>query len=384
MRILIISPGFIPLANVSKMRMSSLVRYLWNRNEITVIQSRISSYSEVTDEKPLDQVRTIEANVKGRFISDYRAFKKAVKTELREQKYDIALISVGPYYTLLLTRSIRKRNVPVVVDYRDLWTDTHRKNIKIQGIKEALKKAIERKCLAYINGFIAVDETSVSVLREHYAFLKGIRSDYIYNGYDDTELSNIKCHSVKNTSNTELTIGIYGKFSYYLSREEIKWFAGEIEEFCRIKRKKIRFIHYGEREDYFESLLKDAGIDYDYRGFVEYCKGMSGLSGEADFLLASHDLSIGYGTKVFDYIYLNKPILMYAVEGSDLKAFISKFQNGYVFSNASELNDILSKLDKLGSRKLDENINVEEYSRTRQNKKFERIIKEVICDQNMR
>ena len=130
MKVLIVSPGFIPSATVGKIRMVSLSKYLMQFDKVTVIQNKISSYPQITDEKPVKGVKVIEADVGETFSSGVKAYKRALsKVDLAS--YDIVIISVGPYYTLPLVNEIkRKSDIPVIIDYRDLWTRSYRDNDK--------------------------------------------------------------------------------------------------------------------------------------------------------------------------------------------------------------------------------------------------------------
>ncbi len=379
MNILIVSPSFIPMAGVGKMRMASLVKHLREKHSVTVIQSRISSYDEITEEQPLDNVKIVEADVQGSFSADGKAFEKALKEEFTDSSYDVVLITVGPYYTLPLTKLVKKiAGIPVIVDYRDLWTNSYRDHEAKATLKKKIKTyGIERPALKYVDGYTSCDERSVDVLKKQYPFLQNVMSQHIFNGYDDAELKDVIVDPDRKYKEGKTTIGIYGKFDYYIGYDNVHWFVEELEKLVEERQEKIRIIHYGRREEYFENLLKDTKIEYDWRGFVEYKTGMNALAEEADLLVAANDVLIGFGTKVFDYIYLNKPILMFAVEGSDLKTFVPSFENGYAFTTREELQAILAEIMEKRPSSLAENMNPGIYGRAGQNRKFEEFIQQV-------
>lgn len=380
MNILIISPGFVPMAGVGKMRMVSLAKYLRERHNVTVIHNRISSYADITDEKPIKNVRTIEADVKGKFISDFRAYKSALKKELALKKYDIILITVGPYFTLWLIKFIKRMtNISVIVDYRDLWRNSYRANEHVNELKSALKiYAVEKPSLKCVSGYTSCDEKSVAVLKEQYAFLSHVPSESILNGYDDAELNYVSVNNDVEYKNNSTVIGIYGKFAYYIGQDNLQWFVEELNKLIIHKNEEIKIIHYGNREEYFERVLKDTGIHYEWRGFVEYKVGMNALANEANVLMAANDVKIGYGTKIFDYIYLNKPVIMFAVEGSVSKEFVSSFENGYAFTNREELAEALEIIISNRPKQLTLKVDTKQYGRVVQNKKFEEFIESLV------
>lgn len=372
------------MAGVGKMRMVSLVKYLKDDHSVTVIQNSISSYDVITNEAPIENVRVVEANVKDSFISDLCEYKRVVKKELEINPYDVVLITVGPYFTLPLVKLIKRTSrIPVIVDYRDLWTNSYREHDAKSTLKTILKTyCVERPALKKADAYTSCDERSVEVLSKQYSFLHNAPKQHIYNGYDDAELKDVLIETTRKYLQGKTNIGIYGKFESYIGHDNVKWFVEELIELSEKKDEKIKIIHYGRREEYFESVLRNSKIEYDWRGFVEYKVGMNALSKEADVLLAANDVMIGYGTKVFDYIYLNKPIVMFAFEESDLKTFVKSFENGYSFTTREELKDILTELAEKRPCILAQDLNPELYGRARQNRRFEEFISRVVAEKN--
>ena len=378
MKVLIVSPGFIPSATVGKIRMVSLSKYLMQFDKVTVIQNKISSYPQITDEKPVKGVKVIEADVGETFSSGVKAYKRALsKVDLAS--YDIVIISVGPYYTLPLVNEIkRKSDIPVIIDYRDLWTRSYRDNDKQSKLEEYAKSFFyERPALKKADGITICDEKSLQALKEQYSFLEKIKSKVIYNGYDDFALKDIKLRDRENDNNT-ITIGIYGKFSIYVKSSHLPWIVEELGEFWKAKNMSLKIIQYGNKEPEMEKLYSQNDIDYECRGFVEYSKGMQALADEADVLMASNDAIMGDGPKIFDYIFLNKPIIMYIIPGSTSDAFVNSFDHGYGFFTREELRAAFDDIYNSKAKVLGENIDYKKYGRQMQNTIFRDFIKEFI------
>lgn len=375
MNLLIVSPSFIPDASVGRLRMVSLVKALKNDYHITVMQNKISSYKKVTEEAPLESVEIIQVNVSENFRENMKAYKNTLKSHLKDSDYDVVIISVGPYYTLPLSATIKKYSqAKLILDYRDLWSVSFRGNEKTSRIKSFIKSfLIEKPALKVADVVTCCDEQSLNALKKQYQFLNHILCRTVLNGYDDQDLIGLKL-SKRKISNGNLTIAIYGKFEVYIGIDNLKWFAKSLSEIEKENSKKIRILHFGREEIALREALEQESICYEWGGYVKYREGMEQLNLRADILLAANDVYYGYGTKVFDYIFLNKPVLMYAVPGSTLYQFVNEFENGYAFSNAEELMGALQSLDKDPKGYLDNCIDTKKFSRSRQNVVFQNII----------
>ena len=85
----------------------------------------------------------------------------------------------------------------------------------------------------------------------------------------------------------------------------------------------------------------------------------------------------GLGTKVFDYIGLNKPIIYYGVYPSELSEFISRFKNVVVTSDSIELEQGIRRFVHQRIEKL-EVVKCEKYSREYQNIRYKNLIDRIV------
>lgn len=378
MNILIVSPSFIPDANVGKMRMSSLARWLNENNSVTVIQNTVESYKSITQEEPIEGVNIRYVNVTSSFIQNSRLYKEAMKACVEAEAYDVMIISVGPYFTLPLVAYAKKISaMRVIIDYRDLWTKTYRTNEREDYLKQFIKKAFfERPALRKVDALMVCAEGEIDVLTQQYPFLNAKPKKCIFNGYDDKSLGGFEAYS--RVDKKGCTIGIYGKFESYIGLNNLDWFIAVLKKIALKKASNIRIIHYGAEELVFWKKLEEAKIEYQWRGFVKYEQGIKGLAEEADILAAANDVMIGYGTKLFDYIFLNKPVIMYAVKHSDLDRVVNRFRYGFTFSDAKELEWALDVIYDDKANVLDMDIDPLQYSRSKQNKEAEKFVKYVV------
>ena len=59
--------------------------------------------------------------------------------------------------------------------------------------------------------------------------------------------------------------------------------------------------------------------------------------------------------KIYEYIYLNKPIIIIDSNQSQASQLITKYQLGYVCKSISEFQDLMHKISKLGRVELESN-----------------------------
>lgn len=372
--ILIVSPAFIPTATVGKARMVSLTKYLKASTDwdITVLQSNIDSYEQITDDEPIEGITVIEAKTVASFKENAASFVETFESYAAERgkKFDAALISIGPYYTLPLVKALKKHGITTIIDYRDLWTRTYRSNENESSLKLWVKSFFyEKPALKAADGVIVCVEGQKPVLESQYPLLRKKPVLCVMNGYDDAALAEVSS-APKESSEDEIAIGVFGKLEVYVGEQNMPWLAEMLGALSSKSGKAVRLIHLGRPEEKTRQLLEENGVIYDSRGFIKYIDGMKVLSEEADIFLAANDVMIGYGTKLFDYIYLNRPVLMCCPEGSDLDRMVGSFDNGYSFHSAEGLEKALDELWQSKADTLDASVDPADYARSVQNRKF--------------
>lgn len=379
--VLIVSPAFIPTATVGKARMVSLVKYIKANTDwkVTVLQSNIDSYEQVTDDEPIEGVEIIEAKTTSGFKDNAESFKCAFEDYVAKNhtKFDAAIVSIGPFYTLPIVKTLKSHGIRTLIDYRDLWTRTYRNNESESKLKLMVKSMFyEKPALKACDEVIICAEGQRAVLLDQYKFLKNKPIHCIMNGYDDVVLSEVESKA-KNPSDDEIVIGVFGKLDVYVGAQNMPWFAESLGNFAQTINKKVRFLHLGREEATTKEFLERNDVIYDCKGFVKYIDGMKILADEVDIFLAANDVMIGYGTKLFDYIYLNRPMLVCCSKNSDLERITNKFENGYAFSTADELSKALNNIVESKATLLDANVDSTTYARSVQNKKFVSVIESV-------
>lgn len=390
--VLIVSPYFLPYAGVGANRMSSLASFLGEDSEfnITVLKNNNESYSgKILAGYEHGNYDIIECSMHNTFLRNILCYIRLTKKILQTRTFDCIIISVGPFYTMPLIRLIkRKYKIPVILDIRDFWAhepvidEMKRKTDEIKSfIKDFL---ILRKSLKYANNIVVTDEGAIELLSRYYGEDIKKKCKVVLNGYDDKRLENNRIENCVNyCQHYEKTINmvIYGKFSEYISDRRLQELAQAISDLEFFLKHKITVMQIGYEEQRLKQILENKKLQYINYGYMQYEKGIQFIVDNANILLLSSDLkSVGYGTKIFDYIYINKPIVFLGSSETGLAKLISQFQNSFICSNFDEIFFAIKKInDERITHLYTEEFDKKKFGRTRQNEKYRNIIKSVIA-----
>lgn len=371
--ILIISLHYAPYSGVGAARMTSFSEYLKKRGyDVTVVCYAETAYSENELLRKIPKgIRRITVFKERSKVKDIVNLKKIIADLLEKRKYRLFIVSVGPFIPyFFLTELWMKYKVPYIIDYRDHWLFEHATvecGVKkyIRRVCEYFRMPIEKRVLKYACKIIFVSEKSKKIIQKRYE-LPDEKCNVVYNGFDLKTLTRIDNNIKKR--NEGLKIYIAGKFSSY-NPVTAKMFLSICKKISSYN--KVEVFHIGKPE---EDLYEYSEI-YHELGLMDYEKTINELR-KADVLLVSNEIIMGLGTKTFDYLYLNKPIIYIGIVASELSEFLLQFENAYICSNEIQMQDAIEKLlnecpDILTSK------NIDEYSRERQNEIYLSIIKAI-------
>lgn len=333
-KILIIAFFFPPSGVIGAVRITKFVKYLlrfgWDVTVLTVKEKYYDNlnYDWLKDVEGANIIRTdIIKPIKG--LKEWGLYwlpylKKELDKVLSNEKFDISLWTGNPFYNWVLAPYAKKKYaLKYVLDFRDGW----RLEKKIRSWKGGkfykLKRAIDHKISEYVepiivrnaDGVINVTEEMTNLFRSTYPEFDSSNVLTIYNGYDKEDCA---CETMQKEHDFEIVYA--GKFGNFLNPKNFFW--GLQEYYNHINAKfSIKFIWIGEKDDYTQSLINKKEIRnlILFLGFKPYKEVLSYIK-RADLclLLVSHPTE--GSTKIFDYMALDKPILV-----------ISKFPEGRVF-----------------------------------------------------
>ena len=380
-KILIVSPFFWPFAGVGAERMGSLVEYLSSRNkyEISVLKNDNNSYMEcvLKSKTRFEGVRQINVTVKKGFFYCYSTYRKKLLALLNESKYDCIVISVGPYYTFPLVSEIKKKfsEAHVVLDIRDLWAHEMsllKRNTILEIIKNYNKDYVfQRKAIKIADVVTIAGEDGKALLEMIYGKKVGQKTFSVCNGFNDVGIS---LNSGSNYENKDVfNLCIFGKFAEYLSDNQLDDIAQGLSDYHG----RIKITQIGNQEDRLTTRLKWYNIEYINTGYLDYEEGIIYLKENATAFFLSNDLKVGNGTKVYDYILCDKPIIYFGIKNTGVCEFLKNFRNAFICSENEELLNAIITIKRNRLKELKPiNGNIKMYSREIQNRKFEQIILE--------
>lgn len=391
MKLLIVSPYFAPYSLVGAQRMNSFVRYMAEKgHDITVVAFSVEHLRTVApaalnaDIPELVKVERVDVktnikSVSGRNSYYESAFLKALDSVLKEESYDLCLVSVGPFFTLNAVRTVMKRyDIPYFIDYRDLISMGQCKGLvrRIKSVRASVNNYVNNKrAIRDCKGVITISEECKNILRRKYAG----HSDcfhVVYNGFDEKQLLNMP--SVTWKPEVGFSVGYFGKFMYYQKDLGIAILRALSE--LREMGVEARLYHIGPEIAGIEKILHDREIDqncYVNLGSKPYAEGVAYLH-KMNCCAIEWNSSFGLGTKVFDYIYANKPIIGCMNSDTELGRFLKQFRNAIVTTSVDDIKNFVLRIINEKEKSLDNDTDPMLYSREKQNEKYENILKEAL------
>ncbi len=382
MRILIISPYFAPFTGVGALRMTSLAEYLiQNGHAVTVVKMDNSCYGLKPGEglhmPAVTEVSCICPENGG------EAAQSSIAAALEQcgRDYDCMIVSCGPYYTLKPVLAYQKETgIPLVVDYRDLWLYDPRPVTSLRFLLGLVKERLtygplERELMKRCAAFVTVTPGCCQIMEKHYPFIKG-KSHCIYNGYSEIALPARQEQPQRET----FDLCFLGKLGYYAQDQALVFFRAVKQLLDRGY--PLRIVHVGTPEAQTLELIQSAGIPEECfceRGQMPYSQALA-AAGEADMFVAIISYASGLGTKLFDYIYLNKPILGIAPANSEFEALLQSGAENWAVCQTQE--QIMAGIQKIVDEKADcltkDPEFCRQFSRQTQNGRFLKLL-ERIC-----
>jgi glycosyltransferase involved in cell wall biosynthesis len=350
-KILIVSFFTYPCRLVGAKRVSYLANYLAQKNfNVTIVKAKDDCYyGQIDNSLRIDpEIKVIEVNRLNKFSkykqSIYRfiRFYFALNKVLKNETYDISFYSGGPFFYFPLGILFKfKYRISYILDFRDVWITCKLTKLNWKGkILQRFEKYFEKESVKMADLIVSVSPQIAEIYKNEFCLKDRNKIISILNGYTENELPN---HNEFSSQKQDLIkIGIFGKFSYYnITHLEIL-----LEAISKLKKKNnIQIFHIGLIEKKFIELVDKCNLrdNFHFNGFKNYTEGLSLLE-NMDYLILNNRLDYGLGTKIFDYLYLNKPILSFLTPQSENWFFLSQFSNVYLIQNS---NDFILAIQKL-------------------------------------
>jgi len=240
------------------------------------------------------------------------AVKLGIKT-INTENIKLIFATGSPWTALLVGTKLKKfTNRPLVIDFRDPWTQNFNRSRNSSQQRYEKERKLERMVLENADYVITVTEPIRQSFVKLYPFVKD-KIKVIPNGYDEDDFSTVK-KKFDISSCNKFIITYIGSFygrqspkSFLLALKELMKELPELRE-----KVKVRFI--GNIVRPYRKLINKLGLEdlVSLEGYVEHLESLKYLL-ESDVLL----LVIGKGKgdegvmtgKLFEYLASGKPIL---------------------------------------------------------------------------
>lgn len=377
MNVLLIAPYFPPHTGVGVLRPASLADYLLRAgDEVTVLKLANMCYPSEMAGGSLVPGPVYAEFMMGKTEQDTaRNVRITLEQLLQSTCFHCCLVTCGPFYTLQPVLDVTQQHgVPLVIDYRDLWLYNTNPPQTLRAFLGRLRQRFRFRKLetAFMEGcaaFITVTPREMEIMERHYPAIRG-KSACIYNGYS---LPMQEGHVSSPSKDSEIRLFILGKLAYY-SQKNAHMVLCAAAGLLR-KGYSVRLIRAGPPENY-QKLLRPAGFPaerFEDLGSLPYAEAMA-AAGNAHICLAATSKA-GLSTKFFDYVCLNKPVVLLSPKNSELEALTSGEENVFFCQTASQLQKAMEQIiagnrwvltDDAGFRS--------RFSREEQNRQFRRLL----------
>ncbi len=388
MKLLIVSPYFAPSSLVGAQRMTSLARYLADQgHEVHVVSLTAETMERTTDASchsaPPDGVvmhpfdlPVEKANVFTNESARVMAFMKVLEELLKQETFDGILMTLGPFFPLhTLQKFSREYGLPYILDFRDLGSVERIRHDSLgsyirTSLTEFYTHRLERSAVKDAAYVTVVCPGDVARMQKAYK-IPDDKICCIFNGFDEERLHDMMPQSAEEGV---FKIGVFGKFMIYNPAQG----PMILKAVDRLRKEGInaKIVHVGVgREDVLETV-KALGVApecYEGLGILDYKEGVEIMSG-CDMFAMDYVHPTGLGTKIFDYIHLNKPTLVVAPGNIHFADFVGQFEHCFRAETGDEVYAAFRKVIDGGLKTLDDSVEVDRFSRRHQNKHFAELL----------
>jgi glycosyltransferase involved in cell wall biosynthesis len=252
---------------------------------------------------------------------------------VKKEKISV-IYATSPIWTSLLIGLLLKKKTkkPLVVDFRDPWTDNPFNSCPTK-FHERLEKNMEKLVLAkadYVT--VATDSIKTNLIRK-YPFIKS-KIETITNGFDPEDFKNLKI----NKRTDKFTITYVGSIYGLLTAKPFLTALKELTEEKKQFKENVEAIFVGNCGKETPRLVGELGLEQNVRfvGYVPHRKGLEFMvNSQALLLLITLEGSKGEGIltgKLFEYLAARKPIIALAPEDGLAANVIKSLNAGTVVS----------------------------------------------------
>ncbi|AHC16484.1 hypothetical protein [Salinispira pacifica] len=379
-RILFIASHTSPSLSVAALRSDFFIRELSATGyTVEVVRDCAKSYKSISKEKYTPAYSEyIITYSNSKILNILRWILTLIKV-FSKGSYDLCFCSGGPFFYFPIAATLSKIfNIPCVLDFRDPWIVPEINCII--GLRQRILFLLQNISMRFAILVINVQDEITDAYKKLYGKLG--KNDFskfitIRNGYIPMKLhpSQLVIHDELQS----IKIVVLGKLAYYSSTDCIE-LAKAIKELNSKKRTVLW--QFGEYESEIAYYFDHFGIPDRYINFgrVRYEEMLSKAT-MADIMIVNHRTKYALGTKTYDYIYLNKPIIGMVNPDYGIHKLLERFPG---YRRARMQNDITKAIVDLvdgNEEKLyPKSIDIGQYSRKSQSELLVSYINSILGD----
>ncbi len=272
---------------------------------------------------------------------------------VRKHKIDCIFATGMPWSALIAARMIQLfSSVKVIVDFRDPWVN----NPYISGksaLKERIEQLLEKSIVTSADAVILNGEELRKDFLKRYHWLDENKFHTLMNGYDGHDFSQLTTDEKTERTSSQLTLSHAG---FLYGARDPKPIFQAIEQIRKGNKKsadKIVFQQIGDvslnydLKDFLEAST--CSSNYQPIGQVHYKKCLEMMADADVLVIIQQATATQIPSKIYEYIFLNKPILTISEKKGALANLISNYRFGHLFApdEIDELADyLLKRLDE--------------------------------------
>jgi glycosyltransferase involved in cell wall biosynthesis len=282
--------------------------------------------------------RLLKINLKWFYIPDqnigWLPFGVSAGAELVKKENIDVIFATSPIWTSLLIGLLVKKKTkkPLLVDFRDPWTDNPFINYPTK-LHQRLERKMEKTVLTQADYVTVATDLIKNGLIRKYPFIES-KIETITNGFDPDDFKNLKIH--KKTGKFTITYvgSIYGLLTAKPFLTALKALVEEKKGF----KEKVEAVFVGNCGKETPQLVKQLSLEENVRfvGYVPHRKGLEFMvNSHVLLLLITLEGSKGERIltgKLFEYLASRKPILALVPENGLAANVIKSLKAGTVVS----------------------------------------------------
>jgi len=388
MNVIVVSYNFPPVGGAGVQRMAKLVRYLPNfgvhPTVVTVSNPSVplhddSILADVPPDIPIKRTRTLEPNYNLKALAWRAAAQHAkaprlapgfnvglgadrlarvardwlvpdpqilwipsaaavIAKSLVKQSYQSVLISGPPFSQFLLAAVARlRRKVGVVLDYRDEWSTYRNSYEMVSGLRaQKVGEALEPRLLRCAHMVVTATEDFAEHLLRRFRFLDEKDVVVIPNGYDPADFPDRNAVLQQD----KLVVTYAGTVFKMTSPTGLINALRRLRDRMPNLRERLAVNFIGRVVDTEKYLFRDAdSLGVNLTGYLPHTAALQALSASHVALCVLDDVAgvnRMYPAKIFELMYLGRPVLTLAPEGA-LTKLVRTYRLGHVLHCRDEI-----------------------------------------------